>query len=216
VDLPKYKDRTHAGHVLAELLRPLIDSGSIVLAIPNGGVAVAVPIAQDLKLPLSLLIVRKIQIPWNTEAGFGAVGSDGSVLLNDPLVRQLSLTQDQVRTQTEKALHSVRERLRTYGPDAAPPDLKGRTVILVDDGLASGMTMHTAVRLIGHQQPGKTIVAVPTSSRSAYHRIEPLADELISPHIGTLPFFAVAEAYEIWKDLTDEEARNLLDTLNPS
>ncbi|MBI4775894.1 MAG: phosphoribosyltransferase [Deltaproteobacteria bacterium] len=189
MDLPGYKDRAHAGHVLAELLKPRIDSDSIILAIPNGGVAVAVPIAKELMLPLSLLIVRKIQIPWNTEAGFGAVGSDGSVLLNDPLVRQLGLTEDQVRTQTEKALHSVRERLRVYGPDAAPPDLKGRTVILVDDGLASGVTMNTALRLVERRQPDKTIVAVPTCSRSAYHRIEPL---------------------------TDEETRKLLDTLKPS
>ena len=193
-----------------------MDPGAVILAIPNGGVAVALPIAQEFELPLFLLIVRKIQIPWNTEAGFGAVGSDGSVLLNDPLVRRLGLTETQVRVQTEKALDSVRERVRTYGPDAVPPDLKGRTVILVDDGLASGMTMHTAVRLVARQQPGKTIVAVPTSSRSAYHRVEPLTDELISPHIGTLPIFAVAEAYETWKDLSDEETRNLLDTLTRS
>jgi len=213
LDLPLYKDRAHAGRFLAELLRPRIDPGSIVLAIPNGGVAVGVPVALDLKLPLGLLIVRKIQLPWNTEAGFGAVGSDESVLLNEPMIRGLDLTESQVQAQTEKALKSVRERLEIYGPDAIPPELKGHTVVLVDDGLASGMTMQTALELVKRRRPGRTIVAVPTCSRSAFHRIKPLTDELISPHIGTLPVFAVAEAYENWRDLTDEEARRLLDTL---
>jgi len=208
-----FQDRAHAGAVLAERLAPLLDPGTVILAVPNGGAAVAAPIAQRFGLPLYLLIVRKIQLPWNTEAGFGAVGTDESVILNEELVRELNLTETQIRTQTEKALRSVRERLSRYGAAGSWPDPTDRTLLLVDDGLASGVTMESAVRLASRRKPARILVAAPTASRTAYHRIRPLVDQLVCPHVAGGPIFAVADAYREWKDLEDAEVIQILQSL---
>lgn len=207
---PEYKDREEAGRVLAERLKPFAESDPIVLAIPNGGVAVGIPVVKALGCPLRLIVVRKMKIPGNPEAGFGSVASDGTVLLNEPLVQRLGLTEDVIVRQTEEALRSIRERLDLYGPVARFPDLERRTVILVDDGLASGLTMEAAVRVVKGHDPGSVIVAVPTASMSAQRRLSPLVDRLICPHISRLSVFAVADAYRHWRDLEDDEVIALL------
>jgi putative phosphoribosyl transferase len=156
------------------------------------------------------MVVRKLQIPDNPEAGFGAVASDRTLLLNEPLVQRLDLSEPIIERQKERALKTVRARLLRYGPAAEFPQLKGMTAILVDDGLASGLTMEAAVTVVKSHEPKTVIVAVPTSSMSAYRRISPLVDHLLCPDVSRLPIFAVANAYREWRDLEDEEIENLL------
>jgi predicted phosphoribosyltransferase len=207
---PKYKDRQEAGALLAKRLLPYQHSRPVVLAIPNGGVAVAVPIAKELACPLHLMVVRKLQIPDNPEAGFGAVASDGTVLLNEPLVQRFNLRETIIERQKEGSLKTIRARTARYGPAAEFPQLKGMTTILVDDGLASGFTMEVAVTVVKRHGPRTVVVAVPTSSMSAFRRISPLVDNLLCPDVSRLPVFAVANAYGEWRDLEDEEIEDLL------
>lgn len=145
---PKYKDRQEAGSVLAEKLLPHRSSRPVIIAIPNGGVTVAIPIAKKLACPLHLMVVRKLQIADNPETGFGAVASDGTFLLNEPLVQRLDLSETIITRQKQRALKIIRARLVRYGPAAEFPQVKGMTTILVDDGLASGFTMEAAVTVV--------------------------------------------------------------------
>ena len=208
---PKYADREEAGRVLAEKLETYGKTRPSVLAIPNGGVAVGLPVAKSLGCPLHLMIVRKLQIPDNPEAGFGSVVSDGTLLLNEALVRRLGLTEETIAAQKEKALQSIRERLGRYGDLATFPNLKGSTVILIDDGLASGLTMEAAVKVVRRYEPAKVVVAVPTSSMNAFRRLSPIVDKVVCPDVSRLPVFAVADAYKIWRDLDDAEVIGLLE-----
>ncbi len=182
----------------------------MVLAIPNGGVVVGAALARELDLPLLPIIIRKIQIPWNTESGFGSVASDGTVLYNEDLLPRLGISREQIVAQTGKALRSVEDRLRLYGAPREFPRLAGKTVIITDDGLASGVTMESAVRVVRKHEPDKIIVAVPTASTGAYQRIAPLVDELVCPDVRGGWVFAVAAAYEDWYDVTDEEVKAIL------
>jgi predicted phosphoribosyltransferase len=206
----QYTDREQAGHALAGLLTHHAGPGSLVLAIPNGGVAVGVPLAEDLGSPLKVLLVRKIQIPGNTEAGFGAVALDGTTIIDERFVQQLGLTEAQVQAQRTAALGTVAERQRLYGHWAELGDLSGRTVILVDDGLASGATMDTSVEIVRQKGPARVVVAAPTASRRAHQTLSRRADELVCPHAGGPGPFAVAEAYQRWYDLDTEEVLGLL------
>jgi putative phosphoribosyl transferase len=213
---PKYKERQDAGLVLAEKLLPYRQAKPVILAIPNGGVAVAAPIAGKLACPLHLLVVRKLQIPHEPEAGFGAVASDGTLLLNEALVKSLKLSATIIARQKERALKTISARLARYGPAAEFPQVKGMTAILVDDGLASGFTMEVAVTVVKSHEPKSVIVAVPTSSMSAHRRISSLVDHLLYPDVSRLPIFAVANAYTEWRDLEDREIEDLFKRIGHS
>jgi putative phosphoribosyl transferase len=210
---PRYRDRDEAGSVLASRLVGR-KGGCVVLAIPNGGVAVGVPVARSLGCPLRLLVVRKMQIPGMTEAGFGAVSADGTMVLDERVLAGLDLEQPEIEAQKERALQSVRRRVDSFGSWARFPALEGKTAILVDDGLATGSTMEAGIRIVRAHRPQAVVVAVPTSSRRAYLRLEPLVEELVCPHVSRTPIFAVADAYEDWYDLTDEEVLQLLESLS--
>jgi predicted phosphoribosyltransferase len=206
-----FKDRLHAGQLLADKLRPfLADGDALLLAVPAGGVAVGCAVAQRLKIPLDLAIVRKIQIPWNTEAGFGAVTWDGRVLLNERLVAQLGLSAKAVEEGISQTREIVHQRIQKFRANRPFPALNGRTVILADDGLASGFTMLAAVESVRTKQPEKIIIAVPTASAGAIEVLAPRVDELVCLNIRRGPIFAVADAYEKWHDLSDNEVLDLL------
>lgn len=207
---PKYRDRNEAGKVLASELLEYKDKGVTVLAVPNGGVPVASVIAKELHADLYLMIVRKLQIPSNTEAGFGALTSDGFLLFNHRLIDSLHLSKDDIEKQREKAYQSIRSRQKYFGDRAILLCLKDRTIILVDDGLASGFTMEAAVKSVKSRGAKGIIIAVPTSSLSAFQRLKPQADKIICPDISRLPVFAVADAYRNWYDLDEAEALSLL------
>lgn len=205
-----FRDRKEAGFLLAGLLSGYRESGGIVLGIPSGGVPVAAEIAEELGLSLDLLIARKVQIPYNTEAGFGAVGPDGEVSLNNDLVSRLGLTSDDIERQIAKTIGIVESRNNLFRGGRPFPSLKDRIVIVVDDGLASGYTMFSAVDFIKARAPAKIVAAVPTASERTIELVLPRVDELVCLNIRTGPTFAVADAYQSWYDLEDEEVITIL------
>jgi putative phosphoribosyl transferase len=205
-----FKDRTDAGRLLAKRISPFVTPDSLVLAIPAGGIPVALEVARELKLPLDLMIVRKIQIPGNTEAGFGAVGPDGEVIFNEDLLSRLRLGKEEIEEQVERTRKGVEARIRKFRGDRPFPEVKGRTLMLVDDGLASGFTMGEAVRFLRRRQAGKVLVAVPTAPQGTIDRLLPLVDKIHCLNVRTRYPFAVAEAYQDWDDLSDSEALGLL------
>jgi predicted phosphoribosyltransferase len=201
-----FTDRHDAGKKLGALIKSLrLLQEQEVIAIPAGGVPVGVEIARILRAPISLAIVRKIQVPGNTEAGFGAVSWDGHVLINEQLRATLGLSQYEVDTAIAATRQNVRDRIARYTAGRPFPDLKKKCVILTDDGLASGYTMLAAITSILTMHPERVIVAVPTSSASSAERIAREVDEVICLNIRSGQRFAVAEAYRQWYDLDDRE-----------
>jgi predicted phosphoribosyltransferase len=205
-----FKDRAEAGRELAQKLSHLIPPDAMVFAIPAGGVPVAYEIAKDLKLSMDLMIVRKVQIPGDPEAGFGAIGPDGKAIFNEKLFRQLGLREKEIKQQVEEAREVVVARNQLFRRGRPFPQVKDRLVILVDDGLASGFTMTEAVRFMKKSEAKKIIVAVPTAPAESVNRLLPSVDMLYCLNIRTFSPFAVAEAYENWYDLTDQEVISML------
>jgi predicted phosphoribosyltransferase len=208
-----FRDRLQAGRLLAEKLREYADKGKVILlALPAGGVPVSYVVAKELGIPMDVMVVRKVQIPWNTEAGFGAVTWDGETVLNEPLVWQLGLAREVIEESISKTRRIIQERLRKFRKDKPMPDLKDKIVILVDDGLASGFTMLAAARSARKRTPEKIIVAVPTASMGAIKLLAPEVNEIVCLNIRSGPVFAVADAYKNWYDLTDEEVIRILES----
>jgi putative phosphoribosyl transferase len=206
-----YEDRTDAGRRLASILSPLeMITDAVVCAIPAGGVPPGIEVARALKAPLRMAVVRKVQIPWNPEAGFGAVTWDGQVILNHALMTGLDLSEAEVNAAIAKARKNVEERMERFGGGRLEPGLEGRTAILVDDGLATGYTMLAAIGATLVESPRQVVVAVPTGSLHAVTFIARKADLVVCPNIRTGRVFAVADAYERWHDITDDEVQELL------
>jgi putative phosphoribosyl transferase len=213
--MPVFQDRSHAGEVLADLLKDYSHDKLSLVAIPNGGVPVALSIFKNFRelnqnVELQLLVVRKIPIPFNTEAGFGAITFDGTIILNQPLVARLGLTEDQIQHQASEVMQDMKRRLKFYDIETQKFEMKDKVVILIDDGLASGFTMIAAIKSIRKYDPRKIIVAVPTAPRSSVERVSPLVDAVICPNIRDTLYFAVADAYKNWYDLDAEEVRTIL------
>jgi putative phosphoribosyl transferase len=205
-----FKDRNEAGRLLGEQLLQYRRSEGLILGIPSGGVPVASEIAKELHLPMDLIIVRKIQLPHNTEAGFGAMGPDGEISLNEKLLKQLDLTEKEIDNQIKKTKDTIGKRNEIFRGKKPFPNLTDKIVIIVDDGLASGYTMFAAIKFIKRKNPRKIIVSVPTGSEKTVNFILPHVDELVCLNIRSGFSFAVADAYENWYDLTDEEVLNII------
>ncbi|SNQ60567.1 phosphoribosyltransferase [Candidatus Methanoperedens nitratireducens] len=208
-----FRDRFHAGELLAQKLKPYIEPAAnpIVLAIPSGGVPVGVTIAKRLNVPLDLIIVRKIPIPDNPEAGFGSISWDGEVMINRRLVQQLQLTDAEIESAVQKVKIELNRRLEKFRGKIPFPQLKDRTVIIVDDGLASGYTMLSAVNSIRRKHsPAAIIVAIPTASTSTLELVSPQVDKIFCLNIRDTMMFAVADAYQKWYDLSEEEVLEIL------
>ena len=205
-----FRDRFHAGEALAERLEALdLAEDAYVLAIPAGGVQVACVVAERLGLSLDLVVTRKLHVPWNREAGFGAVSWDGLMFLNERLVSALGLTEEAIRLCVEEERAAIERRLRKFRNDRPFPDLGGKTAIVVDDGLASGFSMMTTLRTLANKEPKELVVAVLTAPQSAIELVKPYADLILCLNVRTGPFFAVADAYEVWYDLEDEDVVEL-------
>lgn len=205
-----FEDRTDAGRRLSQFLSEYKGSDSIVLVIPSGGVPVGKEIKDALSLNLDLLIVRKIQIPWNPEAGFGAVNLDGYVIFNDALLHQLDLPEIVINAQIEKTKEILKRRNDLFRKGKDFPSLRDKTAILVDDGLASGYTMIAATEFVKKRNPSRIIIAVPTGSYNTVRKISPLTDYLYCLNIREGYPYAVAEAYRNWYDLSDEEVLRII------
>jgi predicted phosphoribosyltransferase len=208
-----FKDRTMAGRLLADRLLDYRGKGVRVFAIPAGGVPVAAEVARTLDVPLDLVIVRKIQLPWTTEAGFGALNPAGEAVFNEDLLRRVHLSPQDIDKQVQKTLVTLKEREGRLRGNRPYPDLAGATTIIVDDGLASGYTMRVAVAFLKGKGAGKIIVAVPTAAAHTAEDLLPLVDELYCLNVRGGWSFAVAEAYEDWYDLTEEEVLEIMASL---
>jgi putative phosphoribosyl transferase len=201
-----FSDRHDAGRQLGAFVKTLPGiRNPLVLAIPAGGVPVGREVATALGAPFSLAIVRKIRIPGSTESGFGAVTWDGQVLINEDLRAALGLSDSDVDRAIDETRTNVNERIARFMGGHAGPSASGKTVILTDDGLASGFTMLAAARSIRRSRPAHVIVAVPTASASSAGLVSREVDQLVCLNIRSSRMFAVAEAYERWYDLDDQE-----------
>jgi predicted phosphoribosyltransferase len=207
-----FKDRFEAGKLLAEKLRKYAGKANVILlAVPAGGVPVGYVIAEELGIPMEVAIVRKVQIPWNTEAGFGALAWDGETVLNEHLTRDLGLTERIIEESISKTRAIIHDRLRKFRRGKPLPNLRGKTVVLTDDGLASGFTMLAAVRSVKKMKVETIVVAVPTASVGAIKLVSAEVDEIVCLNIRSGPTFAVADAYKNWYDLTDEDVIEILE-----
>ena len=204
-----FKDRRDAGRSLAERLIKYAGS-AIVLAIPRGGVPIGYEISRRLDVPLDLIMPRKLPIPSEPEAGFGAIAPDGTIVLNEDMVRYLGLSKKEIDRISMSVLSEVRRRVKEYRGDRPLPDIKHKTVIVVDDGLATGYTMIAAVRAIKKSSPKKIIVAMPCSPASSVERLEKEADEVVCLFEQPYGSFAVASFYEDFPDLSDDEVKSLI------
>jgi putative phosphoribosyl transferase len=203
-----FNDRRQAGLALASLLGRYRGSEAMVLAIPAGGVPVAVTIAESLNLRFGMLVVSKITLPWNPEAGYGAVAADGCSEINQPLVQQLALDASAIEQGIEKTRLKVARREQHYRELLPAVNLENSTALLVDDGLASGFTLRVAIASARKQRARCIIAAIPTAHSSAVIEVAQLCDHVYCANVREGLRFAVADAYEHWRDVTESEVMN--------
>lgn len=220
IDLPEmreqthvFQDRTHAGQVLARMLEADDKQAGIILAVPAGGVPIGVVMAEKTGLDFDVAVVSKITLPWNTEAGYGAVAFDGTVKLNKDLVRRVNLTAEDVKKGIEKTTAKVARRVKKLRGRKLFPDLGNRSAILVDDGLASGFTMRVAVTALRNAGAGRIVVAVPTGHRRSVEMIAREVEKLYCANIRGGLSYAVASAYRHWSDVAEEDVVKILEQL---
>jgi putative phosphoribosyl transferase len=207
-----FRNRTHAGRVLAEMLEAYRHDAPTIFGIPAGGLPVAAEIAGMWGLPLCAGTVSKMTLPWNSEVGYGAVAFDGTVLLNEQLVRGMHLDKKQVEEGITQTRSKVRRRTALFHTDRCLDALtKNSTVILVDDGLASGFTMEAAIKAFRKKPLSQIVVAVPTGPEHTVQRIAESADALYCANVRSGPFFAVADAYQNWFDVSEQETAALIE-----
>jgi len=202
---PLFENRYDAGRKLAEKLRSYIDKNVIVLGIPNGGAAVALSVALGINAEFDLIISRKIPLPLSPEGGFGSVTDDGTMILNEDIVKSAGLTRQQINYQVSQVRTDIRKRSLLYHGDKRPLAIGGRTVIIVDDGLASGYTMRAAIASIRTRKPHKIVAAVPVAPESIVTEISAIADSVVTCAAGAEKVFYLSDYYRYWHDITDAE-----------
>ena len=207
----EFHDRRDAGRRLAAALASFKASHPLVLALPRGGVPVAFEVARALDADLDLLIVRKLAAPGHPEVGIGAVldGAVARMVLNDAVVKQLRPSPEYVRAEVGRQLEEVARRRRAYLGDTQPIPIGGRTVILVDDGIATGGTVRVALNGIRQADPARLILAVPVAPAETLAALERECDEIVCLSTPD-PFFAVGAHYEIFDQTDDEEVIELM------
>jgi putative phosphoribosyl transferase len=206
-----FKDRRDAGKQLAQELSAYAGrSDVIVLALPRGGVPVAYEVARALNAPLDIFIVRKLGLPGHEELAIGAIASGGIQVLNEDIVRALNIPQAMIDAVAKRELQELERRERAYRGNRPPPDVHGHTVILVDDGLATGASMRAAVAALRAQNPARIVVAVPTAAPETCEAFESEVDEIVCA-MTPEPFYGVGRWYEDFSQTTDEEVRALLE-----
>ena len=201
-----FKDRVDAGERLAKMLYDdFEDRDVIVLAIPAGGVPVGSVVAKKLECPFDLMIVRKVALPGSDEFSFGAVSLDGEAMLNRTIVHELSLNPDDVDGAVEKARAVLKKRDELFREGRPFPDVKGKYVIVVDDGIDTGNTMYKAVEFIKKRSPKKVISAVPTAHQNAVDLIFTRVDEVYCLNLRAVVPFKISDAYEQFPRVGDDE-----------
>lgn len=208
--ITRYKDRQEAGVVLAQELQSYANQPDVlVLALPRGGVPVAFEIATALHVPLDVFIVRKLGVPGHTELAMGALAMGNILVFNDDIIRQLNITQEEINAVIHKEEQELKRREAAYRDNRPFPSLAKKTIILVDDGIATGATMRAAIKALKKAGPAKLIVAVPCADYSMCETLKPLVDQLICP-LRPTNFYAVGAWYVDFSQTEDAEVYNLL------
>lgn len=208
----RYADRRQAGRVLASALAEYAGKqGVVVLALPRGGVPVAYEVARRLGAPLDVLVVRKLGVPGYDELAMGALASGGAVVLNEDTTQYLRIPQSHIDAVIERESEELARREHAYRGDRPPLDVTGKTVILVDDGLATGSTMRAAVASLRQLGPARIVVAVPISSPVACVELRGEVDDVVCAATPER-FYAVGQWYADFSQTTDEDVRELLGT----
>jgi putative phosphoribosyl transferase len=206
----RFRNRREAGAQLAERLRRYAGRDDVVVVgLPRGGIPVAFEIARGLGAPLDVFLVRKLGVPGHEELAVGAIATGGVRVVNRRLVEHLGLTPEVIDAIAARERRELERRRRAYRDDRPPPDLTGRTVILVDDGLATGSTMWAAVQAVREQHPARVVVAVPVGAPDTCAALGEVADEVVCLRTPE-PFGSVGGWYEDFEQTSDEEVRELL------
>ncbi|MGP0064273.1 MAG: phosphoribosyltransferase [Isosphaeraceae bacterium] len=214
--LQRFRDRGEAGRVLAGKLVAYADRPDVlVLALPRGGVPVGYEVSQALEAPLDVFVVRKLGVPGHEELAMGALASGGVMVLNQDVIQSMNPSFRLIESVAGRELRELERRERAYRGDRPPLDVRGRTVILVDDGLATGSTMRAAVKALRRLGPDCIVVAVPVASASARAELGREADECICA-ITPDPFYSVGVWYKDFSQTTDDEVRDLLERADVS
>jgi putative phosphoribosyl transferase len=202
---PIFENRYDAGVCLAGKLDEYKKQQVIVLAIPNGGVPVAVAVARALGAELDIVVARKLPIPLRPEGGFGAVADDGTTIFNQEVLKSINLNDHQINYQVNKVRSDIRQRSLLYRNNRALSIVKGKIAIIVDDGLASGYTMLAAVESVRRRQPSRIVVGVPAASEDAVKQVAKAANTVITVETAHVPKFYIADYFRYWNELSDEE-----------
>src|SRR4051794_33996042 len=211
--MARYADRAAAGAVLARELVRYADADPVVLGLPRGGVPVAAPVAIALSAPLDVLIVRKLGLPNQPELAMGAVASIADALVvarNEVVMERAGVTEATFAALLQDEVRELRRRERSYRGSRPAVSVAGRTVVVVDDGLATGSTMRAAVAALRQQRPAAVVVATPVASRNAFAALTGKADEIVSVWTP-YEFFSVGQAYDDFSATSEAEVRSLLD-----
>lgn len=210
-----YTDRVHAGQVLARALSHLKGQKDlVVLGVPRGGVVVAAQVAQALGAPLDVAVTRKIGAPGNPEFAIGALSEGDALVLDEGIIRQLEIPEAYVQEEVARQRLELARRLARYRGGREPVPVRGKTVILVDDGVATGATLLATVRTLRAREPARIVVAVPVASADALDRLAQEADEVVCPYVPAF-FWAVGAFYQEFDQTTDEEVVDLLRAYGP-
>lgn len=204
-----FRDRADAGRRLAERLTHLRTEEPIVLALPRGGVTVGYEVARALGAPLDVIVARKLGAPFQPELGIGAIAPGGVRVLNEEAVRWLGISEAEIARIAERESREMERRIRLYRGDQPMPDLRGRTVILVDDGIATGVTTRAAIESVRQSRPQKLVLAVPVCAAETSDILQQEVDEFICLSTPT-EFIAVGVWYENFTQVSDEEVIQLL------
>jgi putative phosphoribosyl transferase len=207
----RYQDRHDAGKELAQLLGAYAHHpGMLVLALPRGGVPVGYEVAEALGVPLDVFVVRKLGVPGHEELAMGAIATGDVTVLNEDVLRNLQIPPRIIEAVLAAERQELENRERLYRDDRPPPDVRGRTVILVDDGLATGSTMRAAIEALKPQGPARIVVAVPVAARQTCDQLRAEVDDVICA-LTPEAFYAVGLWYEDFTPTTDQEVRDLLE-----
>ncbi|SMC00175.1 Predicted phosphoribosyltransferase [Thermanaeromonas toyohensis ToBE] len=204
-----FRDRQEAGKKLAQALSAFAGRDVLILAIPRGGVVVAGPVAAALKAELDVIIPRKVGAPGNKELAVAAVTPDGTVLYNEKALNLLGLNKEELTPEIDREIKEIERRLQVYRGTRKEPRVKGRTVIIIDDGLATGFTMEAALISLTKKEPRELILAVPVAPPDTLERLRPLVSEVVCLFTPE-PFYAVGQFYHSFPQVEDEEVLAIL------
>ena len=206
-----FDNRHDAGRQLAEKLGSYTGKSAVVLAIPNGGVPVAIEVAGALKAELDLIVCRKVPMLINPEGSLGAATDDGTVIINEEALKAIGLNRQRLEKDISRIRADIKQRSLLYKGNRPIVRVAGKSVIIIDDGLASGYTMMAAVESVRRRRPREIVVAVPVASAIAFKRLEKVADKVVACTVGYMPRFYVSDFYRYWHDLSDNDVLRYLE-----